>query len=204
LGNGAAVDSSGNSYTTYYNANLSVNVVNYINSSGVWQWSRSFALGIGFRAPMVATDSSGNAYLVAWTTGMGGLSGINSAFILKLNSSGTVQWQRNFAYSGNRVYPYGLSVTATNGLVIGMQLGTDSATAVFVKLPVDGSKTGTYTASGYSFVYEATSLTINNYTSNSSASSSTTLTSDFTGYNESVSLTYTESADTSTSTFTTI
>lgn len=200
-GAGIATSSGGDTYASFYDETAAVNIINKYNSSGVWQWSVSFASGLAYRAPMLRLDSSGNLYVV---TRCSGTSGVFSCFIAKINSSGTVQWQRKLEYSGNRLLPGGFSVTSANGLVIGCQLGTCTDTGAFAKLPTDGSKTGTYTVGGYTFVYAASSITISSYTFSNTQAANTGLTNPISGGNESISLTFTESADTASVTFTTI
>lgn len=91
---GIALDSSGNVYVCGYTV---VSAVNYVllakyNSSGTIQWQRrigaSNRAGAGYG---IAVDDSGNAYVCGGTVASGSL---NELFLVKYNTSGTLQWQR--------------------------------------------------------------------------------------------------------------
>ena len=101
--NGIAIDSSGNLYVagiTYggldWNTNSGANdlfVVKY-NSSGTKQWTEQLGTPSSDAANAVATDSSGNVYVVGVTYGVLGdkNKGNSDLFVVKYNSSGTKQW----------------------------------------------------------------------------------------------------------------
>ena len=112
IGNGIAVDSSGNSYIAgefYCETNLGGITVNNIsgtdyfvlklNSDGVSQWAYSVGSSATDRGYDIAIDSSGNSYTTgtfAGTINFGSESvtanSIDDIFVLKLDSSGTFQW----------------------------------------------------------------------------------------------------------------
>jgi hypothetical protein len=100
------------------------------------------------------TDSSGNVYI--YTGGSDG-----SISLLKINSSGTTQWQRRITFTssphtGSHV---SLEIDNSGSFYIAWLAGTaGSYKSVFAKLPTDGSKTGTYSVGGFSFTYESTSF----------------------------------------------
>ncbi|MDP7025534.1 MAG: SBBP repeat-containing protein, partial [Candidatus Marinimicrobia bacterium] len=103
--NAIAIDSSGNLYLagiTYGGLDLHTNsgtndffVVKY-NSSGTRQWTQQLGTPSTEGANAVATDSSGNVYVVGSTYGLLGHKkfGGSDLFVVKYNSSGTWQWTK--------------------------------------------------------------------------------------------------------------
>lgn len=144
------------------------NYIGRINSSGTVLWSKTitgFDYGSsGFTdATWCDVDSSGNVYFTFAAQGsVVGSPSYSAVAILKFNSSGTLQWQR-FVRSTTSIYANrGLSVGST-GLVIG---GAESyntygpTVGFFTKVPLDGSKTGTYTVGSYTIVYGVSTLSV--------------------------------------------
>ena len=101
--NAIAIDSSGNLYVTGmtfggldWNTSAGSNdlfVVKY-NSSGTKQWTEQLGTPSSDAANAVATDSSGNVYVVGVTYGVLGdkNKGNSDLFVVKYNSGGTKQW----------------------------------------------------------------------------------------------------------------
>jgi hypothetical protein len=121
---GVATDSSGNVFVagdTYGgldgNTNAGYNdlfVVKY-NSSGTKQWTKQLGTSSTDLANGVATDSSGNVYVVGYTYGeLDGNTntGASDIFVVKYNSSGTKQWTKQLG-SSSPDYNYGRSNVLT-------------------------------------------------------------------------------------------
>lgn len=88
-----------------YNTGSTNGFVAKIAKNGSVTWARK--LGSGFSFSACAVDSSGNVYAT-------GLVGTN-AYIVKYNSSGTIQWQKEYAYYSSYSIP-GITVDSS-GLV---------------------------------------------------------------------------------------
>jgi len=104
--NGITIDSSGNVYVTGvtfggldWNTSAGANdlfVVKY-NSNGTKEWTKQLGSASSDSANGVATDSSGNVYVVGGTKGnLLGISnsGRTDAFVIKFDSSGIKQWTK--------------------------------------------------------------------------------------------------------------
>jgi len=127
--NGVATDSSGNVYVTGgtkggLDGNTSAGdtdlfVIKY-NSSGTKQWTKQFGTSSTDLADGVATDSSGNVYVVGYT--YGGLdgntnTGASDIFVVKYNSSGTKQWTKQLG-SSSRDYDYGVATDSSRNVYV--------------------------------------------------------------------------------------
>ena len=154
-----ALDSSGNVYigTCFGTPTVKACVIKF-DSSGTYLWNATASLSgtaIGFQA--ITTDSSGNVYCGGG--GAAGNLGANS-YILKFDSSGTIQYQRKFNSDTSPIR--GLNMGPSNSMYFS---GTFASTkALFGNVPTDGSKTGTYTVGSNSVIYSAGSLTIGSET----------------------------------------
>jgi|694.fasta_scaffold117507_3 hypothetical protein len=86
----------------------------YNYSNGQVQWQFKLAKGSTFQySSYVKCDSSGNAYLCYYN----GDSGSANAFIVKINSTGTVQWQTSLSNSYN-CYIYGLDFDSSGNIYV--------------------------------------------------------------------------------------
>jgi hypothetical protein len=181
------VDSSGSIYVNYDTDSLSC--ISKISSDGATvNWTKTSSDNtIGGH---IATDGT-NVY---WFNNTGLTNG--GWMITKFNSSGTSQWQRQiYAASGSNAYRY---CAANAYAFVGSARQTYTNTdAVQFKIPLDGTKTGTYTLGGKDFTYTSNTLTIGTEvtptTSTSSASTGTGsgASTDYTAYStNTTALTY--------------
>ena len=151
-GRGVGTDSSGNVYVASQAINTTAMICKF-DSAGYVVWIRNFGAGSGFDlAPRdMAVDSSGNSYTIM---GQGRL------YIVKYNSSGVIQWQRQLATSINSYFqPQGITLNSDGTIFyINSRPNGDVNENICAKLPTDGSKTGTYTVSAYTYIYSVSSL----------------------------------------------
>lgn len=211
---GIWVDTSGN-YFTQMGDGLETIFAKY-NSSGTLQWQKNFDATSLDRMYGIVTDSSGNIYMNYNTSSYSCLSKISSDgstvnwtktsddnttgghiatdgtniywvnntgytnggwSITKFNSSGTTQWQRQiYAASGANAYRY--CWANAYAVVVGARQTFTNNDGVQFKIPLDGTKTGTYSLGGKNFTYTSMSLTLGTaVTPTTSTSSATTGTS---------------------------
>lgn len=198
--NSLAVDSSGNSYGVGHANNsgtTDIQIVKY-NSSGTIQFQRILGGSVGqTTGQSIILDSANNFYVCGSTLNSGNF----RIQLAKYNSSGTIQWQRKLGSSSGNTTGFSIAVDSTDNLYICAQTAVSGTTDFFIaKLPSDGSLTGTYTLSGYSFVYEATTLTDSTSTLTESAAGYTDAASSLSESNSAL----TDAASTLTSTVTTL
>ena len=192
------VDSNGNLYSAQNHRSLS-NIPSYTsyrsdafsllkrNSSGTLQWEKNFyvtntsdsAFSTG-TAQELQFDNDDNIYLATnsnfHTTSLGSNYYPERMIILKFNSSGVLQWARKIARSNiANAQSHSPSISAfkvdknKESFTISGNFRDDNALAgtyqgFVLKLPIDGSKTGTY---GYWVYSEYTGLTFSNNHPNS-------------------------------------
>lgn len=162
-GVGVKTDSSGNIYIggwAIISGTQCIVTVKY-NSSGTLQWQRQMAYaqaaapGQNNTSSVIAVDSSGNVYVAGdtYVTPVGW-----RWAILKYNSSGTLQWQREFYPTSTNADFYANSIAVDNlGSFIISSFGASKSWAV--QLPVTGALTGSYTVGGTAVTYAASSGT---------------------------------------------
>jgi uncharacterized delta-60 repeat protein len=117
--NGIAIDSQNNIYITglFQNltkANQPMNsfIVKY-NSSGIYQWSRSWGGNNYDSASKIVVDSFNNLYVGGTTYSFG--NGEGDIFLLKYDSSGALQSNITWGTNGNDMF-YGISVDSSDNL----------------------------------------------------------------------------------------
>jgi hypothetical protein len=109
------VDSSGNSYFTFFGRNSIDGTTAYggddiflakYDTNGTKQWVKSFGTSSTDTPTGFAKDSQGNFYITGYTSGaFSGYSnsGQQDTFIIKTNSSGILQWVKQFGSTGNEL-----------------------------------------------------------------------------------------------------
>jgi hypothetical protein len=158
---GSTTDSSGNVYAVGTSAQstnpyYSRFILFKFNSSGTLQWQRRLYAAsshVGGSIQVVSTNSNGDVFV--------GFGEGNSkyAYVAKYNSSGTLQWQRQISVNAQEGDTRTHSIACNNDFVlVGVNLSGSPVTPVYLKIPVDGSKTGTYTLASRSVIYQASSL----------------------------------------------
>jgi hypothetical protein len=144
-----AADNAGGSYSvSIISSSL---VLTRFSSTGSTAWQRILSSAESSDSSKVATDSSGNVYV---TTRSNQNSSSYDVIIAKYNSSGTIQWQRSIKQGGE----VGDVVVLGSTIYISFVFNPAGA-YVTLKIPTDGSKTGSFSVGGNSFIYAASSLT---------------------------------------------
>ena len=170
---GIAIDSSDNIYCAgaVHNGTVFVGSLVKYNTSGVIQWQKSLSGSLQMQFRGVATDSSGNIYCV------GNYSNTDFGVIVKYSSSGVLQWQRSLAKTSSSIDLRAIKVdNAGNMYISGIETITAStyANGLLLKLPSNGTLTGTYG----SYTYAVSSYTDNtpSYTASTKSAIDTNLT----------------------------
>jgi hypothetical protein len=163
-----ALDSDENVYASYIARPTTGTITNdygiaKYNTSGTIQWQKRLNSTSSDDQPAsISVDAEGNIYIFGNTT-------INDGsidfFLVKLDTSGAVLWQRTLRNSPSFTDDRGLEVALDSSGNIYIS-GTSGTSSIFAKVPNDGSKTGTYLIDGgRSLIYaSATSFTSPNTT----------------------------------------
>lgn len=150
-GRGAVLDSSGNIYVCGWDGTTQAAIVAKYNSSGTLLWQRQISGAANSGYTSIAIDSNNNIYLTGYAVSA---AGINALPVVKYNSSGTLQWKRIIS-SLNHTTGYGITIDNNNDIIVTGSVYpiTSHTDMLVVKLPPDGSKTGTYTVGGINLTY---------------------------------------------------
>jgi len=155
---GIVIDSSNNIFVCGFAltgvGGTSYGIVSKYNTSGTLQWKKQ--IGDSGGNPYlngISVDSSGNIYTTGFHSN-------NTSSILKYDTNGSLQWQRTVSASSYNINLYSISIDSSNNLVAGGYIGNSGniQQILMVKVPNDGTPTGSYTASGISFTYSTSSL----------------------------------------------
>ena len=158
LGQGIALDSSDNVYVTggHYSSYYSFYSAKVNSGGSSLAWGKVYDSSGSFGGP-VAVDSSGNSYTGAYSQS----GNDNMSVIVKHNSGGTLQWQRtiNKVNTTDSDFRTALHIDNTGDFYgVGSATNTTDQDSIVYKLPLDGTKTGTYTVGGRSIVYGSASF----------------------------------------------
>jgi uncharacterized delta-60 repeat protein len=125
--------------TTSYGAGLTDFFIIKLNSSGNIEWSKTIG-GSNFDEFSFMSQTSDGGYIVGGRTLSYG-AGSRDAFIIKLNSSGNIEWSKAIG-SSNSEYIYSISQTSDGGYIAGGYIyssGTASYYAFIIKLNSSGN-----------------------------------------------------------------
>jgi hypothetical protein len=146
--NGITIDSSDNIFVCGISltgiGGTQYGIVAKYDTSGALQWKKQIGDPAFPILSDITVDSSGNIY----TTG--------STYILKYNTSGNLLWQRELSATSHTVSLNSITIDSSDNIVAGGYIRPTSGSnnqILMLKVPGDGTPTGTYTASGISFTY---------------------------------------------------
>ena len=181
FGYAAAGDpSSLNSYfTTKLDGTGRLSGIYSFDNSGTLRWSRQITLDVnggttGHRFYDATVDSNGNVYFAG--TANNGYNGT----IIKYNSSGTLQWVRNFTGVDQQAQSWcRIEATGTDLYVwAGASAGAGQTDSSVMRYPQDGSITGTYVYAGSTLNIDSYSATESSLTANLTAGGTVTAVTD--------------------------
>jgi hypothetical protein len=176
---GITADSSGNSYAVgaiVSGGQFDILIVKY-DTNGNLQWQKSLGSNASFFDISfdICLDNLGYFYIIASSNIISPLETI----VAKYDTNGNLQWQRSFGNISFQEEGFGIDVDNNGNLYFaGKSRDSFSNVATFiVRVPGDGSKTGTYG----NFTYAVSTLPTGTTSLTSSASSLTSSTSTLTG-----------------------
>ena len=146
------IDSSNNLYISGYTGTTAFLIK--LNSSGSIIWQVALDGVLSEISSTILLDGSGNIYMA----GFKNISSVQTGFIIKFNSSGTIVWQRDIGTTLSGSISTAVSKITVNGSDMYISVSMyDNTTSIsynsLIRLPNDGSLTGTYGNLVYSTGY---------------------------------------------------
>lgn len=133
----------------------SITKIDSVVGGGTLAWSRLAATGGNFGAITLddKTSAASNIYQINYISG-------TSQAITKFNSSGTILWQRSIAVTGGSVDVWEIKqINATpTAIYILLLISALNTFPVLLKLPADGSKTGSYVVGSFTITWASTTV----------------------------------------------
>jgi len=148
--NSVATDSSNNIYllcSETIDASRNNAVLFKCQTDFTITWQKNIGYGspstIDMKGVAVAVDTSGNIYVTTRRA-----SGADEDYLLKFNSSGTLQWQTGFNYGTNNGFT-GITIDPSGNIYIAATFGGGSTTVQLLKFDTSGAKLWGRGLSGY-------------------------------------------------------
>lgn len=165
-----------------YTGSESLSMIVRTNTTGTVSWKyRVSSSSETLIFQKCAADSSGNFYALS-----------NSKHIVKFDQNGSILWQRKLNVTNGTLQMQSISISGNHMIISGYVYGTPSiAQALLIKLPTDGTLTGTYAVGSdtsnpvFNFAYTVTTdvsvgASISEYDGSTSTQSATGAESDLT------------------------
>jgi len=140
-------------YTTSFGAGCGDVYVLKLNSDGSLAWQKTFGGNSDDKACSIQQTTDGGYIVAGWTWSFG--AGYEDVYVLKLNSDGSLAWQKTFGGS-NFDYAYSIQQMTDGGYIVAGytdSFGADFDNVYVLKLNSDGSLAWQKTFGGSSFDY---------------------------------------------------
>ena len=156
------------------------------DDSGSIQWQNLLTVsGRSFYITCAKTDSSGNTYYFGYTSASG-----TPGYLLKVNSSGTLQWQRKFSINNSvdlqaNITNIVLDETDSSVALTFNPYNTSLSTATIrmvIKYPMDGSITGSYSVGTASLTIASGDATVSSGTVTDASGTNATQSPSYSNY----------------------
>lgn len=150
-------DSSGNIYVLAGSAYNEPVEVHKLDSSGSAIWKRKLSTTVSqqIEPGQISVDGNNDVYVTIRNTGT-----YASSYVAKYNSSGSLQWRKKFSVSGGYQPTFSSALISRGSdlsFYVGLVTGNGSYnSSTYLKLPKDGTKTGTYANGPITLIYADT------------------------------------------------